>query len=546
MAVIDLHRVGEEKPTATIDVVFIHGIGGDPFATWTGGEAVEDGFWPLRLDAAISEAQVWTARYPAQLSTWFGISFPLITNSTSLLDRLTQKIGKRPIVFVCHSLGGLVAKQMLRHADGSPGQSDSKRLGENVIGIAFLGTPHLGASLASLAKSLARILRPLERFSGFTSSASELATENTYLGDLGTWFRSFVDDRKVKVIVYAETLPVRGGLMVVKNYSADPGLLGVQSVPMPLDHFQLAGPHQDGDQIPDGIIKLVRELARQSKLPKTGILSKPVKPTLRYSDATRINDGCVTMLLTSSDKPEISYYEDVSRVMTRLAALARDPAPVTSHPRFKQNLGAHHLKNLTSFKFAELNKASNRVHRLVYHNLSALAGLTAQLQRDSVSPELGTRALSSFASFAALSIIGALQGFLDINEDGKYIEHFYQYVFSQFKGAPFFESVPTGSSTGSVVFNYEYYVQARIGRSFDYYETFQMPLDVASRLYRKQIKDDRESFYTWVIPQLYLFASDESMSDNIAADHWKILLLESKGIEWEHEDSPSPWPGCIG
>jgi hypothetical protein len=135
---------------------------------------------------------------------------------------------------------------------------------------------------------------------------------------------------------------------------------------------------------------------------------------------------------------------------------------------------------------------------------------------------------------------------LDINEDGKYVEYFYEYVFHEQKGSPFFESVPASSSTGSVVFPpYRYYVDSRIGRSFNYYEKVQMPFDIASRLYRKHIKGDKESYYTWVIPQLYLFGSDGSMPANIEADHWEILLLESKGIEWA-EGKPNPWPVCIG
>ena len=193
----ELQLLGGAKPGATIDVVFIHGIGGDAFATWTGGAADKDAFWPLWVDAAIPEAQVWTAHYPAQLSRWFGPSFPLLQSSIALLDRLTQRIGDRPFVFICHSLGGLIVKQMLRASSDAPAREEFRLLGEKAVGIVFLGTPHQGAFLAGVARSLARV-EMVARLSGFTESAAELAKQNVYLEDLGNWFRSIVAKRRLQ------------------------------------------------------------------------------------------------------------------------------------------------------------------------------------------------------------------------------------------------------------------------------------------------------------------------------------------------------------
>ena len=267
-AATELQLVGDAKPTATIDVVFIHGIGGDPFATWTGGSNDKDAFWPLWLDAAIPEAQVWTAHYPAQLSNWFGPSFPLQKSSIALLDRLTQKIGDRPTIFVCHSLGGLIAKQMLRASCDLPAREDFRQLGGNIIGMVFLGTPHQGAFLGSVARTLARALPMVARLSGFTELVAELAKEDASLEILGDWFRSAVSKRPLSVLVYSENVSTHG-TMIVDNHSANPGLAGVQSIPMALNYFQLAGPRQRGDQISDGIIKFVRGLASQQTRPAT-------------------------------------------------------------------------------------------------------------------------------------------------------------------------------------------------------------------------------------------------------------------------------------
>ena len=227
-----------------------------------GDRTAQADFWPSWIDEAIPEAQVWTARYPAQLSRWFGPSFPLMQSSSALLDRLTQRVGSRPLVFVCHSLGGLVVKQILRATSDSHASANAARLGRNVAGIVFLGTPHQGVLVAGLAKSLVGVLGAIGQLSGLTDSAAELAKENVYLEDLGNWFRSIVASRHLEVRVYTETLPTKGS-MIVDNHSANPGLVGVSPIPMALNHFELAGPRQRGDQISDAVINLAREVVSQ-------------------------------------------------------------------------------------------------------------------------------------------------------------------------------------------------------------------------------------------------------------------------------------------
>ena len=72
----------------------------------------------------------------------------------------------RPIIFVCHSLGGLVIKQALcicheRESHGGD-EGDSDKIIRNTVGIIFLGTPHRGsdaAKWATIATNLAKLLR---------------------------------------------------------------------------------------------------------------------------------------------------------------------------------------------------------------------------------------------------------------------------------------------------------------------------------------------------------------------------------------------------
>jgi hypothetical protein len=66
----------------------------------------------------------------------------------------------RKVLFVAHSLGGLVTENALCISKSSP-EKHISRIVDSTIGILFLGTPHFGADLASWAKfgsKLARIL----------------------------------------------------------------------------------------------------------------------------------------------------------------------------------------------------------------------------------------------------------------------------------------------------------------------------------------------------------------------------------------------------
>ncbi|HRE18891.1 MAG TPA: hypothetical protein PLW86_17780, partial [Rhodocyclaceae bacterium] len=74
---------------------------------------------------------------------------PLADRATNILDWLElDGIGCRPVMFICHSLGGLLVKQVLRHA-GDFGNPAWKAVATQTKAVVFLSTPHSGADLAS-------------------------------------------------------------------------------------------------------------------------------------------------------------------------------------------------------------------------------------------------------------------------------------------------------------------------------------------------------------------------------------------------------------
>ncbi len=145
------HVDGQDDRPADLDVIFVHGLGGDHESTWR--RRKQAACWLEWLHEDMANIAVWSLGYPAAATEWIsgakGMALP--QRASGLIERMLDNgIGSRGLVFVCHSLGGLVVKQVLRHC------SEEREEGWGAIahstrGVAFLATPHTGAPLANIA-----------------------------------------------------------------------------------------------------------------------------------------------------------------------------------------------------------------------------------------------------------------------------------------------------------------------------------------------------------------------------------------------------------
>ncbi|KAK1704979.1 hypothetical protein BDP67DRAFT_605622, partial [Colletotrichum lupini] len=139
-----------------IDFVFIHGLGGGSRKTWSHSADIGM-FWPrdwLPNEAGFKHVRIhsfgynsdWTTRKDSRLTVHdFGQALLADLHNSSCL----RKNGDTPIVFISHSMGGLVAKKAYLIATRDP---NYETIGKRIHTMLFLGTPHRGADSASVAR----------------------------------------------------------------------------------------------------------------------------------------------------------------------------------------------------------------------------------------------------------------------------------------------------------------------------------------------------------------------------------------------------------
>ncbi|KAK5402722.1 hypothetical protein LTR83_008747 [Exophiala xenobiotica] len=201
-------------------------------------------FWPH--DLLIEDmplARIFTWGYDADIAIPFSFASQssIFQHATQLLsdlaDERTLPIQQtRPIIFVAHSLGGLIVKDALNTAHTNK-KSHLHQLLPAVAGICFLGTPHRGSSTASLGKIAINISRLAYTHANVGILASLERNADT-LERIGDGFAVLLSENMFKVHSFRETLPTNG-VMVVENYSSKIGFAEEGQGEIPANHRQM-------------------------------------------------------------------------------------------------------------------------------------------------------------------------------------------------------------------------------------------------------------------------------------------------------------------
>jgi len=199
-----------------IDIIAVHGLGGHWTKTW---QAPDGAIWFRdRIPAILAESgiacRVRSFGYNSAFTFTKGET-NIAGSAKDLIDRVRLLRGKdiagfRPIIFVAHSLGGIVVKEALNIA------WTKHRLYEDILesvkGCIFMGVPHHGASIAKWAKHATQIVKTVSL--GFSGNTNFLKTLEKSSPDWVRISRDFVErGRGLSIRSFYETERT-GGILV--------------------------------------------------------------------------------------------------------------------------------------------------------------------------------------------------------------------------------------------------------------------------------------------------------------------------------------------
>lgn len=237
---------GTDNPGRQGDIVFIHGLGGNAIETWTNLETGHS--WPATLGSERPNLGIWSVDYDAASSEWQGSAMPIQDRAKNVLKALEAKgIGDRPVIFVGHSLGGLIVKQMLNTAVTLK-EEPHLRILDHTRGVVFVATPHVGADAATVLKMLQTKWPELRG----TELLDQLKKNDPTLRLLNEWYITGIDPDRIKTQALYEQVAFPGVGMIVEESSAMITIPGSPtSVGIDGDHLTICKPKDSGELICD-------------------------------------------------------------------------------------------------------------------------------------------------------------------------------------------------------------------------------------------------------------------------------------------------------
>ena len=177
-------------------VVFVHGLHSSSLTAWQDlpeDASAKDSFWPSLVvsDPSLNHPSV----YLAGFYTGLGADYSTADAANELFTHLSTPVGteqpvlaKRNILFVAHSLGGVITREVLTE---HPDAFASKR-----VGLLLVASPSNGSAYANMLATAASVTR--ERL------VEELAPASPFLRQLDESFKQLLQQRRIPSLIGRE------------------------------------------------------------------------------------------------------------------------------------------------------------------------------------------------------------------------------------------------------------------------------------------------------------------------------------------------------
>ncbi|PYH97579.1 kinesin [Aspergillus ellipticus CBS 707.79] len=237
----------------------------------------------------------------------------------NLLERLRlerESCESRPLLFIAHSLGGIVVKEALVQAKLSVSYGS---ICTSTFGITFFGTPHRGTHLARVGGVAAKLVRTILGSSSNTLLKA-LTKGNLYSRELSSNFDKLLEN--YQYLSFYETLSFKSIGIIVEKESAILGLPDSRekTVALNADHEEICRFSCDEDDNYQYVSSLIVELATSATEKRT------VLDCSNESDSTLIENDVDSsfFMLPYARNPGFVSRENISRqLMERLMPLGK-------------------------------------------------------------------------------------------------------------------------------------------------------------------------------------------------------------------------------
>lgn len=323
----DVYGLGKplaDPKDAKVDIVFVHGLNGNRVTTWTSDPSDENPisvFWPRDLlPSKCPNARILSFGYNASIAHFYPLFGPkhvpptttIDNHSSALFDdliglRTRTSSTDRPLIFVAHSLGGIVCANAVSKQLGV--DAAKKDLIAKVCGMIFLGTPFAGAKQARWAEIATKLMSVISTTNG--DLIKDLEERSKALVEINDNFAQLIKARDrtppwIEIACYFEGLPTYVkkksiGFIVDKASATLPGI-----APVSIEKNHASMPKFDGEYRPgfisisDKLFRWIQDLDRKAAENQTA--GGVNIGSTNYHAPISNNRGVVTAAIVSTQK----------------------------------------------------------------------------------------------------------------------------------------------------------------------------------------------------------------------------------------------------